>query len=64
MCCQRRRWRPAVLGEVEQVSSPGESAQEALERAERERRVRAEVLAHHAVKRLRTRVAEAPEEER
>ncbi len=98
---QRQRWRPAVQGEVEQVSTPGESAQEALERAEREQRVRAEVLAlprrqrevltlrvdaglgfrdiaetlgitetnakvhfHHAVKRLRARVVQAPEEER
>ena len=42
---QRQRWRPSVLGEVEQVSTSQESAQEALERAEREQRVRAEVLA-------------------
>jgi RNA polymerase sigma-70 factor, ECF subfamily len=96
---QGRRWLRAV--ETPEPESPDESAHESLERAERERQVRAAVLTlprrqrevltlrvdaglafkdiaeslgitetnakvnfHHAVKRLRARVAEAPEEER
>jgi RNA polymerase sigma-70 factor (ECF subfamily) len=42
---QGRRWRPALLTEVEDTpADPRESPQEALERQERERRVQAEVL--------------------
>ncbi len=96
---QGRRWPRGV--EVPETEAPGESAQEALERTEQERRVREAVLAlprrqrevltlrvdgglgfrdiaetlgitetnakvnfHHAVKRLRARVAEMSEEER
>ncbi|WP_407667370.1 RNA polymerase sigma factor [Myxococcus dinghuensis] len=44
---QGQRWRPVLVEAVadDVAEAPGESAQEALERAERERRVRAEVLA-------------------
>lgn len=43
---QGHRWRPALLTEVESAAAdPRESAQEALERREREQRLRAAVLA-------------------
>lgn len=41
---QRLRWRRVELVAVEEASAQGESAQEALERAEQARRVRAAVL--------------------
>jgi RNA polymerase sigma-70 factor (ECF subfamily) len=41
---QGLRWRQVELAAVEETPGPGESAQEALERSERERRVRAAVL--------------------
>jgi len=42
---QGARWRPTVLTEVEAAVDPTESAQEVLERRERERRTQAAVLA-------------------
>ncbi|MDY7225626.1 RNA polymerase sigma factor [Hyalangium sp. s54d21] len=43
---QGQRWRPALLTEVEDAATdPHESAQESLERQERERHIRAAVLA-------------------
>jgi len=98
---QGSRWRRVELVEVSDAAASSESAQEALERVEQERRVRAEVLDlprrqrevltlrvdgglsfrdiaetlgisetnakvnfHHAVKRLRARVADTPQEGR